>query len=400
MSAAGRSLVWLAAAAIPACLPAIAFGQSETRISADASANVGYSSNPFSDVGTDTGSGVAQIRVSPKIKILTERTILILSGDVDYQRYFRRYTDSADFGTGVDYAATPSERLKTHLNLRFDSAIVGRNQFSNGPIDPNLPVPPVLAGTDIALFGTHGRRRTFRANGDVSYTLSARDSLSAGAYYVRSRYSQSGGVAALNDYDGFGGSAGYNRAVSAHLQLGAQASVARYQYTSGLSNTTVYSAQGVFVDVLSPHWTASGALGVSFTTGRIGGNKATLSGNLRLCRATDRTSLCLTASRAVLPTGFAGTQTETAVGLDYSYRLSERSRVFASVSYSKNGNSQLLVLGQNEYLRTSAGYDHQLTQRVSLVATARYAKIYGGLLNRRADTGGLLGVAVKVGALK
>jgi hypothetical protein len=375
-------------------LPGVAYAQSDVRLSADATANIGYSSNPFSVATGDAGSGLAQIQVSPQLKVVNEHSVFTLSGTAEYQRYFRLYGDSENYAAGLDYSGTPGAHVKTHLNLHYDNAIIGGHDFASGVVDPNAPTEPVNSGTDIALFGTRDRRQTLDANGDLSFALSARDTIATSAYYVRSRYSLFG---AVGNYDGYGGSAGYSRQVSEHLQLGAQGSVARYDYTGLLGDSTIYSARAAFTATLGPRWKLDGALGVSFVDTSTGSSSTSLSGNLNLCRTTVRTNFCLTALRAVLPTGITGTQTETAVNANYSYKVTERGTIFATAGYTRNGNDQLLIVGQNEYLRASLGYERVVRERVRVIVTGQYRKIFGGLVDREADYGGQLGLAVRFG---
>jgi len=391
---APRKSLWLLTPLSLAAFPSLVHAQADVRLSADTSANIGYSANPFSEPATDTGSGFAQIQATPQVKLVDAHSTFTLSGHAQYERYFRRYGDSFDYGAGLDYRGTPGEHVNTHLNFRYDSTIIGSNDLVSGVVDTTLPQEPVLTGTDISLFGTRDRRRSLRGSGDVSFLLSARDSIAASAYYIQSRYKQFG---VLGNNDGYGGSAGYSRQVSEHLQLGAQGSVARYDYTGLVGDSTVYSAQVAFSATLGSHWKANGAIGASFMNPSTGGTSTALSGNLRLCRDTTRSSFCLTALRAVLPTGITGTQNETSVGATYSYKVSERGSVFSAVDYTRNGNSQLGFATRNEYLRSSLGYDHLLRERVHVIMSGQYRKIYGGVVARGADYGGQLGIAVRLG---
>ncbi|MDB5581803.1 MAG: hypothetical protein JWR80_6979 [Bradyrhizobium sp.] len=375
-------------------LPGAAHAQSDVRLSADATANIGYSANPFSEATGNTGSGFAEIKVSPQAQVVNEHSIFTLSGVAQYQRYFRRYGDSNEYGGGLDYSGTPGEHVKTHLNFHYDSSIVGRNDLTSGPVDTTLPDLPGDSGTDISLFGTRDRRRTLRGSGDVSFVLSARDTFAVSAYYIRARYGQ---FALQGNYDSYGGATGYSRQVTEHLQVGVQGSVARYNYLGSLGDATIYSPQLSFSATLGARWKADGAIGASFVDRSASGRTTTISGNLRLCRASERSNFCLIARRAVLPTGITGTQTVTSGGATYSYKVSERGTVSAGVDYTRNGNNQLTAFGQNEYLRGSVGYEHVLKERVRIIMSGQYREIFGGIVDRGTDYGGKLGVAVRLG---
>ena len=371
--------------------PSVAWAGEDVSVSAVSSANIGYSSNPFSEAGSNTGSGFAQIRVAPEIAMASEKNTLILSGMAQYQRYFEHYGDTYGYDGELDYKGKPSVRLQTHLNLKYDSSIIGQNNY-----DVNGSSGPVLSGSDLSLFGTRDRRQTSQANGDVNFVLSAHDTLTASAYYVQTRYDS---LYAVGDYDGYGGSVGYSRQISARLQLGVQGAASHYTYrfVPG-GDTTVYSPQLSFADVLTAYWKLEGAVGASFIDRGTGGHKVSFSGNIDLCHSTTRSDFCLTARRAVLPTGSSGSQNETLAGMRYSYKLSSRDSISTNVDYTKNSGILAFDVLSSSYLRGSAGYRRSLSERIDLTATAKYAHILDNSLNRSADYGGLLGVSVKLGA--
>lgn len=405
-----------------------AFAQTtETRLSADVSGTLGYSNNPFATTGSDTGAGFAQVDIRPQLRILRQNSTLTISADANVQQYFNRYSRSDNYSGGVEYAFVPAEHVQAHLLANVQSSLIGStndvnnrfvtlNPIGTTPtttpgagavvIDPIL-TNPINTGTDIALFGIGARRRTINGGGDVSATLSARDTVTVSAFVVDSRYSNTGATgsafSAIGDYTGYGGTVGYSRQINASIQAGLQGSVARYDYTVVGGDTTVYSVQATSTARINAYWTANGAIGVSFVNREIGGNKASLSGSLSLCRRGVRATYCVSASRAVLPTGAVGTQISTAVGGNYAYRLTEHSNITASADYSKNstpggfgGAFNTLGIG-NEYLRTTVGYDHQLRQRLRLISSVNYRKIFGGNLNRPSDFGGQVGLALRLG---
>lgn len=380
-----------------AALPGVAHAEGEVTASADAAVNIGYDNNPFSETGSNTSSGFAQVHFVPQVKFADAHDVVILSGLADYEKYFQHYNDSVDYGAKLDYAGAPSARLKDHLALSYDSAIIGTNQFVAGNLNPTDPSAPVTTGSDISLYGTRDRRQTAQASGDISYALSPYNSLGASAYYVRARYGQNG---SLGNYDGFGGSFNYSRRISERLQIGLQGSASRYDYQSGVGGTTVYSPQVSFSDTLTAHWTISGALGVSFVERQATASSTSFSGNARLCYTGARSNFCLIALHAVLPTGFSGTQNETGVSASYSYKLSEHGTIVADANYARNSAIGQTNTGQNEYLRGSAGYERTLNERIRLSLKGKYAQIFGSPLSRAADYGVVLGITVHMGSFK
>ena len=402
-------LAWGLFAALLMAFPQSAWAGDEVRTSADVDVTGGYSKNPFSEAIGDPGSADVEINARPKVRLLNEHSVLSLDGLIDYEHYFHLYSDKTDYRGTLDYVLTPSSRLALHANAYYDSSIIGGLE-AIAPVDVSQPQPPPTTGTDLGLFGSQQRRRSFNAAGDVSYSLSSLSSLTANVFYNSVRY---GGSSTQFNYDGYGGGAGYSRRFSEHLQLGVQGSVARYVYQGALGDTQTYSLQATFNYTFSDRWKASGALGGTYSDRTIGGKSTTPSGNFLLCRTTTRTTACLTASRAVLPTGSTGTVTTNTIGGNYSYRLSEHSSVSAAANYSHNNQPAFILspvggaggavgVGQNPLLATSyfsasATFDRTLKERVHMLATARYRTLSGGIANRPNDYGGSLGVSVKLG---
>jgi hypothetical protein len=380
-------------------LPQMAWADDEIRASTDVTASTGWSSNPFAEVGKDLGSAYVEVNVRPTVSLVNEHSVIALNGLFDYQHYFRDYSDSLDYGAGLDYTGTPAARLTTHADVRYDSSIIGGYEALSPVVNPAQPQPPVTTGPDLALVGSKVRRRTLSFAGDVGYTLSEYDSVTANAYYSESRY---GGAVKTSNYDNYGGGLGYSRRVTAHLQLGVQGSVSRYVYQGLLGNSQVYSVQATFKDQLSDRWSVNGAVGVSFSDQTLGGKQTDLTGNLQLCRLSLRATLCVFASDAVLPTGGAGTVDSKSAGANYSYQLSEHSRIGLSGQYSHNDQpiDRLIADGAryaNSYVTLSGSYDRTLRPRVHLIAATHFRKIMGNLGDSPADFGGSLGILVRFG---
>ena len=427
----------LALCAVTLATPAFA-QTTETRMNADVSSSIGYSNNPFSTTGSDTGAGFVQVDIRPQLRILREHSALTINADANVQQYFNRYTRSDNYSGGVDYNFVPAEYVRAHLNASVQSSLIGStndlaNRFATvpqpgtvpstdigpAPVDP-INMLPVNTGTDIGLFGLGARRRTINGGGDVTATLSARDVVTGSAFVINSKFSNSGSTgviaSALGDYTGYGGTVGYSRQITGYVQGGLQGSVAKYDYEMVGGDTNVYSIQATTTARINEYWTLNGALGVSFINREVGGSTAALSGSLAMCRRGIRVNYCINANRAVLPTGAIGTQVSTSVGGSYAYRITERSNINTSADYSKNSTPSGMsgtvtpVALSNEYLRATIGYDQQLRQRLRLIGSVNYRKIFGGSFiggnviggstRRPSDFGGLIGVAVRLGDIR
>ena len=425
-----RAGLFLGATAATLALPAAAVAQTESRVSADVSATAGYSNNPFTVADGNGGAAVVTLDVAPRYQLLTPRSTITVSADVNIQQYLSRYGHNDSYSGALDYAGRPSERVTTHARLDLSSAVLGAfNSYlplaantgfaTTAPVlsgtavdagaagsataaDVVLPVTvvsPLVPYTDVGLFGSRSRRRTGRASGDLGFTLSARDSLSVGGYAEVTRYNNLNG----GDYDAFGGSLGYQRRVSGRLSVGLAGSAATYNYHGGFPDNQVYSIQATASGQINERWSANGALGVSFVNGGAGRStrSTSLSGSINLCRRGPRSIMCVQAARQVAPTGLAGSQYVTTAGLTWNRQLDERQSVSLGGSYSKVGNDTLLANGglplQTEYAQATAGYSRRLGSRLSLVASANYRELLGSNVRRSADYGGQIGLSYRFG---
>ena len=388
-----------------AVMPTLAYA-SEKRVSAEVSTTVGYSNNPFSTAGNDTGSGFAQAEFRPQVQFVSERSTVTVSAAAQVQQYFKRYSTADSYQVGLDYRGRPSEHFTTHLSARAVSSILGSlNNFAGALVPPvgdggSVVIPPsdpINSGTDIGLFGTRGRQRTINVGGDVTAALSERDQVTGAVFFNDSHYSRITTLGTVSNYYGFGGSLGYARQLSQFTQIGLQGSGARYVYQIPGANTNVYALQATLSAKLNAQWTLSGAAGASFVDRNGGGIRTAFSGNLSLCRAGPRASACLTALRAVLPTGILGTQTQTTVGASYRYRLSEHAALAFTGNYSKNGTPLAGLTNSNEFAQGTISYDRQLRKRLRLISSVHYRKLIGGILSRTSDFGGQVGLAVRLG---
>ncbi|MBU3077183.1 hypothetical protein [Sphingomonas quercus] len=376
----------------------------DTRWSAVATAGAGYSRNPFSTSGANYrgGSGFYSAAIAPTFDILTERTNVSLTGHASLQDYFKSYRESNSYGAGATITNQTTERLSLNARLSYDSSVIGSSvaDIIDTPIDE-----PVDAGQDVGLFGTSDRRQTYGANAGFAYALSARDSINGSGFYTASRYHTLGN---LGNYDSYGGSLAYQRQVSARVKLGLQGSASYNDYqrseaSLGGGLTKVYSPQATFDVQLSEIWTLNGAVGASFIKrgGDLSGSgtSTTFSGSITLCRRGQRHQECLNASRQVRPTGFAGTQNQTQIGLTSNYSLSERTRLNGSVSYTDLGGRGLGLAGGviDRVFATNVGLSHQLTERLSVTSGAFYRRFAGSSTNVRSDLGGRLGLSYTLG---
>lgn len=422
-----------------AVLPASA-GADETRASANITAGAGYANNPF--VGQGGGGSVfAQVGVSPEVRIVNETRTIAIGADVFHQEYFNDFPANTTYQARADYSQRLNETTSVHARGSYQSALLGAFGFGGfGSVNPIVQPPvvdpvtgvgagavlvnpgvgvgfPVVPGTEIGAFGAGRRQRTFNLAGDFSSTISSRDSVTGSIFYVNSSFG--GGrdlqnFGNLGDYNGYGSSLGINRRLSEFTSVGLLGSVSSYNYQQAQSDTRVYSIQATASTRLNEFWSLDGALGASFLQQQLGGNSATLSGNANLCRRGERSSTCLQASRAVLPTGFAGTQTQTSVGLNWQMQVGEGQNVSLGASYvsldsprgslpvgSDNGTIPGLPGAfDNQIGQVNAGYSRAIGRRLQLSPSVYYRSVFGGTLSRADDYGGQISLSYRLGDLR
>lgn len=429
----GRRGLLILCAGAAAVVPGLASAD-ETRASADVSAGVGYSNNPFT--GTDaggsgsSGSVFGQVGISPEIRILNERRVIAVGGDLFYQDYFNDYRSTASYQAHADYSDRLTESTSVHARLGYLSARLGTLGFgglgglAGGTLDPVVGPPnldptgagagaglanptvgvPLLPGADVGAFGAGQRQRTLTANADFSSALSSRDTLTGSAFYLNSSYGRSPNATlfgTLGDYDGYGSTLGVRRTLSEFTSVGIQGSVSSYNYDASQGDTRVYSLQGTVSTRLNQFWSLDASLGASYQDQQRGDNGTTLSGSANLCRRGERTNTCILVARSVVPTGFAGTQTQTSAGLSWQMQVGELDNLSLGASYVdlSGGNSNLGAL-DDQYALANAGYTRSLGQRLRLSPSIFYRKVFGGSIRRDDDYGGQVSLSYRLGDLR
>lgn len=397
----------------------------DTVFTADISAGVGYSRNPFSGrtdgARTGSGSGFYEAAVRPRLEYRMPTSTLSVTGNASYQEFFGDYRRTDSYGAGAGYDVRLSERLNVGARLNYDSTVLGNFggiapmpgpiPIQPGipgvdpdptPIDPGVPVDPgVVIPPDLGLFGTGNRRNLLTASGNVGYVLSALDTVTVSAFYSDSSYSRV--VQGLGDFHSYGATLGYQRRISESLTLGLQGSGSRNIYPGeGVIRprvtSDVQSIQGTVNWRINERWSLNGGLGMSFIQGQqANGSSSTLSGNARLCRRGELDQLCASASRSVVPTAFAGTQTQTLGSLSYTRRLDARSSISFDASYTINDAENILVPGQSsKFAIANVGYTRQLGPRLRAISSIYYRDVSGGI-GLGTDYGGRIGLGYLFG---
>ena len=403
------------------CLPATAHAQAQWAVQTSASA--GVESNPY----FSSGSGVAltgTLDIQPSIVLDLPLTRLQLSGDAQAVFYDRGLDPRETISLNGSGTHRLSERTTFSAQIGFVDDIIGSVYAGAVPfVDPVLAAAPVAGQgtTDAAgvtttpvitlpatlpvylndpTLGELGRRRqTYQASGNISTLISTRDSLSAGTAVSLNRYGQ------LQNYNYAAPSVSWQHALGPRTSIGAgfQAGFINYLHTER-GDATTYGPQLLGTFDLGNRLIASATIGITFANLRdqIGGDRTTrsVSGSFNLCRQADRSSLCVNGARQVSPSAFQGVTTVSIVTASYSYRLSPKSSIQASGSYSHSDSPLepgLSGLGGSsvDYGSASGSYSRRLGPKLSGFVSAGYAQPFGGQDRRGADINGQIGVSYR-----
>ncbi|SNS83722.1 hypothetical protein SAMN06295912_11874 [Sphingomonas laterariae] len=363
--------------------------------SVDLSAAGGYASNPFlEDPATaSTGSGFVEGSIRPNVAVTDARGRTDFAAYYRRTEYFRRYSAANSYGISARGQRQLNERIEVRALLAYDSSIVGAADPDGDLIDPGIPESP-----DVGLIGSRQRRNSFNSSVGATWRPNARDSWNVDFDATKTDY-PNGGLA-TDDYVSYGGRIGYSRALSETSSIGGTFGYTEVDYDGIGRDSSILTPQVTYTKRFAGGWSLDAALGVSLTrrellTGK--DNSTALTGQLKLCKDNERTTMCFGGSRASEASGFGGVRVDTSVYGSYSYRLTERSTLAGRVSYSKNDAGGLPISGDRDYFSTTVDYSHQLGEKLRLTAGAAYRDAYGRGLSPDADISGRIGLAYTLG---
>jgi len=130
----------------------------------------------------------------------------------------------------------------------------------------------------------------------------------------------------------------------------------------------------------------------------ISSTRTSLNASANLCRDGDRSSLCLDARRSTSPTAFSGLSNVTAVGANYSYRLTPRSRIELNANYSKTNTLDNQAIARNlSFVSAGGNFSRQMTERLSFTVKALYTKSFEAIVATRDNIYGGVSVNYRLG---
>jgi hypothetical protein len=397
--------------------------QTGVTVSAGASAET----NPYFLANTDGVYPAVTGEVRPRLSARTQTSSFDLDGFFQFRQFLREYGLEDNYGASANMRTRVSERLTLRANTGFSSTRGGFNPIGRPALSPL--VPPILtpgAGsindplqvappgtvigdrigliTDPTVLGQLGRVNNFRGLAGLDAQLSPRSTLSAD---INASATRVGGPGLL-DINSVSAEARYSRTLNESTSIGLIGSYGISDFLgTQVGDAQVASALVSLDRSFGPRWSASLAAGLSHTRVEQGPGFddrtfVAFNARARICREGDLSRFCFTGSRSPAPAAFGGVFITTALGADYTRRISERERISLAGSYTNTGGGRtaLGVQPSFELANASARYDNQIAQRLSLFVTGSFGKIWDNLTSRRANVGAAAGLQYRFGALQ
>ncbi|MEG4126804.1 hypothetical protein QUA31_25045 [Microcoleus sp. Pol14D5] len=374
------------------------FGDIGLKKSLAATASAGFDSNPFLAQGENPESVSLRLQLAPTLARSSERGTFRLTGRLENIEYLGQYASLQNFGADLAASRKLSERLDVDGGLTFRSDVLATNlgnPFNDVDQGTGNPAPPT--GNDVTILGQGQRRTQYGLDGGLAYDLSEREQIRWSVSARADRFGSSN----LVDSNFVSQSLQYSRRLGEDFTIGAAVNASVIDFTgSGLDGAQTVSPQLQFNAALTPLLTLSASLGVAVTRLEFNGLQETataLSGDASLCRRGERSSLCVNGSRQVLPAAIGGALLQTAAGVTYSLKLSERDTVQLSGNYATASQPIAATVGDFKSINGSARYERQLNERMRLFVSGGVLNTAGNLPTNVSNFQGLIGITMNFG---
>jgi hypothetical protein len=370
----------------------------DTRASAVVSADAGYGSNPFFDATTQGhNSGTITVAAAPRIEFVGPTSNLNLNGRVEHSFFTTYYPDVTSWSLGADAGVALGPRSNLRLGASYASNVNTGLQTQIQPLPPENPANPLPDPSATENGGL--RTKTLTGSAGVDSKISLRDTLNVSASLMKVEYQGVGS----SSYTTYSGTAGLSHIFNDRMSGGFSATYSKTDYDRAtFGSFKAFSPALNMTFKLAPRTTLAVSGGATFNneTSATGVtiNSTHFSGSASLCHAGERSNLCASASRSVGATSLAGSSTITQVGASYSYKLTSRSSISLGGNYSKTKSASAANAYDFSYIGSSATYTHQLRERLSLTANARYTNpIKSTIGNRKQSFYGGVGLSYRFG---
>jgi hypothetical protein len=372
----------------------------------DLTAGLGYSSNPFLQIGDSQSSVYGRVSARGVHAWGGERSRSSIAAFVEGTGYFNGYGIESIFAVNGDTLQQVSEKVSLTGSFAVNGDLSGQlsNRFLYVPPvpqvpNPNLPPPPVTV-TDPDVFSFAGRQYRIYGQAGASIQMSERGNLSLSAGAQRTIYKDD----LLNDFTDVFAYGSYNHTLSEWTTVGFRLNATRTSYAASSANSTIINPAVTARFLLSESWDASAAVGVSFTNieGPLGDSESAtnLSFDGSICRSLETDRFCGTISRYANSSSRASVATTTSVGVDWYKQLDENSTLQLSTSIVRY-DTQVATLTdfRSHHFRLAASYSRSIGQRLSVGADVGARALRQDGPDADPDIGGSLFLRYRLGDL-
>lgn len=418
-----RRSALLCATILMPCGPLLA--QASVRTGIDVSAEAEATRNPYLDQDSNDWVGAGSVEVRPWLLSETERDRIELEAFARGRAFTSGFDFEDSFGGSLraSHRASPRTNYYGRLNVASTSARSNFTRFDRGgfafdplaPVDPATPVQPVDPGPgsslipgpfvippldDLTIIGLQGRSTTLGIGAGMNRQLDTRSSISVNLDYNRLWVSGN----QISGYENTALGVSYSRRLNARTSVGFSATAGQSRYDSGFPKTTTLGAYVNAQHQLDAAWSLSGSLGVSSSQSPAQGalpevSEVGVAGNLNVCRAKDRSRLCLGVSRSQQPSTLGQVRTSDAIDFSYSERLSARDRVDLYANYARSiAPSEITTpFDQIEIASVGATLTRVLNPRLDGYLFGRASRNYGGYLSDEPSLSFGIGIRASLG---
>lgn len=372
----------------------------------DLTASLGYSSNPFLQIGDSQSSAYGRLSARGVHAWGGERSRSSVAAFVEGTGYLNDYGFESIFSINADTQQQVSETVSVFGSAGASGDLAGQlsNRFLYVPPlpvvpDPNLPPPPVTVD-DPDVFSFTGRQYRIHGQAGASISVSPRSNISFSGGAQRTIYKDD----LLNNFTDIFVNGTYNHSLSERTTVGFRVSATRTDYDNSSASSTIINPAVTVRTLLSEDWDASAAVGVSFSNveGPLGEeeNTTNLSVDASLCRSLETDRFCGHVSRYAQSSSRASVVTTTSVGIDWYKQLDEDSTLQLSTSFVRY-DSQVATLTdfRSHHFRLAASYSRSIGQRLSVGADVGARALRQEGPDADPDIGGALFLRYRLGDL-
>ena len=391
------------AVTVMACLPQMAFAQSDPQVSVDVSVGGGVATNPFLYSDGDTAAS-ATVSLSPSVFVEDELGQTRIGGDLRLTQYF------SDYGSDVSgrLEASTTRRLDERTDVRVDayartvrSAARDSLLFVSGSAEPSGPLlppgPPII---DTTIAGTRARVTSIGTSFGLSYLLDEVSSLNTGITLNGTYIGNDIGF----DYRSATAHLGYQRKLSPRTTVTLDTQLTAVDYLGRRTgDSLIMSPRAGLRQQLSDRLSLVVDAGISYVRTKLGnGSRSDLvsfAGSIGLCDRSPNRSLCVSAGRSAQPTALGGVSTVTTASVNYDARLSRVDRISLAGRYGRTNEDGVGLPSERltDFLGASATYSRDINDRVAFTVTPGYSKIFDDVQPRSANYSLMVGLTIRFG---